>query len=122
MMTGAMLRDIVATAGIVLGAHACGELCTSVGHVTTLVIVDAVTLDPVCSAEVRSGGRQSNYSPFGDCHAVGDLPIGASNREVEISAPGYRTRSFVVSPLDRDEDCPQGGGCNIVLLDPDGST
>jgi hypothetical protein len=113
----AWLLDLASVAALIAGVQACGSGCDDPQTGTLLVVLDAFTLDPVCAAEVAP-----LWQPYSDCHAIGIVWDGGTDTAVEITAPGYLSRSYVVIPKIHAE-CGLGarGGCNVALLQPDGS-
>lgn len=92
-------------------APGCGEGCDDVGCTDVrLIVLDGVTLEPVCSASVAGGNRDFFTSA---CSALWDVPA-CSPQSVKVSAPGYSTIDFLVVP--ERTGCRGGGGCNVAYL------
>jgi hypothetical protein len=100
------LLDLLSVAAAAALGGGCSGCLGVPGPSVWVVVLDAVTLDPVC-AVVTPG---LDACPF--------LRIGteAEGRMVQISAPGYRPLSYKVVPKFGGERAP-GGGCNVVLLE-----
>ena len=77
-----------------------------------LVVLDAVTKDPICAAQVHG----ADVHPGSTCTMLWHVRT-ESSRLVTVSADGYKAADHRVS-ADK-VDCPYGERCTIVRLVPE---
>ncbi len=90
-------------------AVSCGYGCDDRSHNTTLLVLDADTLDPVCAFVDPPNPFQKT------CRSVWGVLIESDSRDVKVQADGYQDRVAAISPV-RFTTCGATGGCNVVFM------
>lgn len=104
------LLPFVVALGLAPNAVSCGSGCDDTFKTTTVMLVDADTLDPVCGfLDPKPPWQQSCLAVWG----ANTNPDGEA--QVSFTADGYRDQTATISPL-RYDSCGVSGGCNLVYM------